>query len=78
MPYIIPAYIFVVENPIFLIPACMGIALIIGAVYWYIRKKKQERYMAIQKFSEIMKLDWREFEEFVAEVLKQKGFHTIL
>lgn len=78
MPYIIPAYIFVVRNPLFLIPVCIGIILIIGGVYWYIRKKKREHYMAIQKFSEVMNLSPREFEEFVEEILKQKWFHTNL
>ena len=29
-------------------------------------------------FSEVMKLDWREFEEFVADMLRQKWFHTLL
>lgn len=33
---------------------------------------------AINQFQEIMNLDWREFEEFVADMLKQKGFHTLL
>ena len=27
---------------------------------------------AMTRFSELMKLDWREFEEFVADILKQK------
>ncbi|NRH21443.1 hypothetical protein HOO68_05385 [Candidatus Gracilibacteria bacterium] len=76
--YLIPIYLYIITHPIFLIPVVFVIVLISGIVFWYIQKRKAIRYQAVQKFAEIMKLDWREFEEFVAEILKQKGFHTIL
>ncbi len=76
--YLIPAYLYIIAHPIYLIPFALGIFLITGCVFWYLQRQKVIRYQAIQKFSEVMKLDWREFEEFVAEILRQKGFHTIL
>lgn len=76
--YIIPVYLYIIAHPIFLIPVVFFIVLISGIIFWYIQKKKAIRYQAVQKFAEIMKLDWRGFEEFVAEILRQKWFHTIL
>ncbi len=70
--YLIPIYLYIITHPIFLIPVVFVIVLISGIVFWYIQKRKAIRYQAVQKFAEIMKLDWREFEEFVAEILKQK------
>lgn len=78
LPYALKLYLLILENPIYIIPVCI-ISWIIGIfVYLFIEKRKQARFMALGKFQDIMKLDWREFEEFVAEMLKQKWFHTIL
>lgn len=78
MPYILSTYIFIFENPYFLIPVVVLILIIIWGIFIYKRNKKIKRYRAINKFNEVMKLDWREFEEFTADMLKKKWFHTIL
>lgn len=79
LAYVMLVYIYPVEHPLLLIPVGIFILLIVGAIYWYISYKKKIRYKALRRFDEIMKLDWREFEEFVAEeILREKWFHTIL
>lgn len=76
--YIIPIYLYIITHPILIIPVFLCIIVIAWLAFWYTRKKRIEYYRAIQRFDEIMKLDWREFEEFVEEMLRQKGFDTIL
>ena len=78
LAYIIPAYIYIIEHPIFLIPVGVGILVIITVIYYYKEQRKKIRMRAMTRLSEVMKLNWREFEEFVADMLKQKWFHTIL
>ena len=69
---------YVIRNPYILIP----ITIVVMVVFWVLIKfqkyRKQKRYMALQRFNEIMKLDWREFETFIASVLEEKWFHSIL
>lgn len=76
--YIFPAYIYVIDHPIILIPIGIGVAIIAWWIYYYLEQRKKIRMRAMTRLSEVMKLDWREFEEFVADMLKQKWFHTIL
>ncbi len=78
LQYIIPVYIYIIEHPIFLIPVGILILGIAWGVFYYKELKKKIRMRAMTRFSEVMKLDWREFEEFVADILKQKWFHTLL
>lgn len=63
---------YVIRNPYILIP----ITIVVMVVFWVLIKfqkyRKQKRYMALQRFNEIMKLDWREFETFIASVLEEK------
>jgi hypothetical protein len=72
MPYIIQAYIFVVENPLFLIPVILVCLLITGSVLWYIQHQKAVRFQAIKKFNDIMNLSPREFEEFIEDLFIKK------
>lgn len=78
LAYIIPAYIYIIEHPIYLIPVGVGILVVTGGIYYYKEQRKKIRMTAMTLLSEVMKLNWREFEEFVADMLKQKWFHTIL
>ena len=76
--YYFPTYIYVIEHPIFLIPVGIVMLGIAWGLHYCKEQRKKIRLRAMTRLSEVMKLDWREFEEFVAEILKQKGFHTIL
>lgn len=76
--YILPVYFYIIEHPVLLIPVGIGVVIIAVWIYFYRDHKKKIRMRAMTRFSEVMKLDWREFEEFVAEILKEKWFHTIL
>ncbi len=67
-----PVYIYIVEHPIYLIPVGVGILVFVGVVYYYKEQRKKIRMRAMDHLFEVMKLDWREFEEFVADILKQK------
>ncbi len=78
LPYILPAYTYIVEHPISLIPVGICVLCMIGLVYYLREKRKETRMRAMTRFSEVMKLDWREFEQFIADVLKQKWFHILL
>ena len=78
LAYIMPVYIYIVEHPIYLIPVGVGILVFVGVVYYYKEQRKKIRMRAMDHLFEVMKLDWREFEEFVADILKQKWYHTLL
>lgn len=60
---------------IFIVILTLGVFIFI----WILaKKKKQEYYMRLNKFDEILKLNWREFEEFVEAILIDRWFDTIL
>jgi restriction system protein len=78
----IPYYLAIIEylmthTFIAILAGILVIGVLIG-IWIFAKQKKQERYMMIQKFSEILKLNWREFEEFVEAILIDRGFDTIL
>ncbi len=78
LQYIIPAYIYIIEHPIFLIPVGIAVLVIAGGVYYYREQRKRIRYRAIQKFSDIMKQSPREFEEYIEQIFKKKWYETVL
>lgn len=78
LQYAIPVYFYIKQNPIWLIPVWIIVLSVILGFYYIKKRIEKKKYMAIQKFNEILKLDWREFEKFVAAILEDKGFHTIL
>ncbi len=78
LQYLNPVYVYIIEHPILLIPIGVVLLCITGLIFYYIEQRKKIRMRAMTQLSEVMKLDWREFEEFVADILKQKWFHTLL
>lgn len=76
--YIFPAYIYVIDHPIILIPIGIGVAIIAWWIYYYLEHRKKISMRAISKFNEIMKLNPREFEEFIEEMFRNKWFQTVL
>jgi HJR/Mrr/RecB family endonuclease len=78
LQYIIPAYIYIIEHPIFLIPTGMLVLLFVGWVYYYKEQRKKIRMRAIREFNEIMNLSPREFEEFIEDMFRRKWFNTVI
>ncbi len=76
--YYFPMWIFLMKNPLSIVLIVILGILLIGWIFYYKEQRKRIRLRAIEKFSEVMKLSPREFEEFVADMLKQKWFHTLL
>jgi restriction system protein len=76
--YIIPAYVYIINHPIFLIPVVFVIVLITGAIFWYIQRQKTMQFQAIKKFNDIMNLSPREFEEFIEDLFRKKWFETVI
>lgn len=69
---------YIWKNPVMLIPVGIFVVGIAFIVFRFQKYRSHKKYMALQKFNEVMQLDWREFEKFVAAILEEKGFTTLL
>lgn len=78
IPYYFQVVEYLMKHPFILIPIAILVLGVFILIWMFAKKKKQERYMMIQKFNEILKLNWREFEEFVEVILIDRWFDTIL
>lgn len=78
LPYVLSIYIFLVQNPIWLIPVWIIWLFVLGCVYLFLDQRKKNRFKAIQKLNELIDLSSRDFEFFCEQMFIEKWFSTVI